>query len=254
MNGSEHEDRVRRSFERQAALFSGPDSPFAHRHGTLAWIEPLTHDMVVLDVACGAAHAAESVAPHVRRVVGIDLTRALLVVGTTRLHDNAVGGVVLEEGNAEALPHPDAAFDVVFCRGSLHHFADPHGAVAEMVRVCRPGGRLVLVELVAPPGVDRTRFDHLHRLLDPSHVGTFTETEVVDLLPGGIEAVTYADTFTVRLPIDAAITEQSERAEILRMIGEELDGGGEPTGFEPVAEEGRIVVGFTTCVVHGIRP
>ncbi|HEY3831253.1 MAG TPA: hypothetical protein VGO03_03095 [Acidimicrobiia bacterium] len=59
MNGTDHADVVRHSFERQMPLFSGPDSPFAARpSSTLAWIEPLTPEMIVLDVACGAAHAS----------------------------------------------------------------------------------------------------------------------------------------------------------------------------------------------------
>ena len=60
-----HDEVVRRSFDRQVGLFSGPDSPFARRpEGALAWLEPLTDDMLVLDVACGAGHAAETVAPE----------------------------------------------------------------------------------------------------------------------------------------------------------------------------------------------
>ena len=67
MTARDHDEVVRQSFERQVPLFSGPDSPFARRaSGSLSWIEPLTRDMVVLDVACGAAHATEPVAPRVR--------------------------------------------------------------------------------------------------------------------------------------------------------------------------------------------
>jgi 2-polyprenyl-3-methyl-5-hydroxy-6-metoxy-1,4-benzoquinol methylase len=57
------------------------DSPFAPwPSGSLAWIGPLRDDTAVLDVACGAAHATDPVAPHVRQVVAVDLTRELLVV------------------------------------------------------------------------------------------------------------------------------------------------------------------------------
>src|SRR3954451_2268017 len=99
MTSDPHRETVRRSFERQVPLFSGPASPFASRPDTpLSWIEPLSEGMLVLDVACGAAHAAESVAPHVRQVVGIDLTPALLTVGASRLRDQRVDNVLLQEG------------------------------------------------------------------------------------------------------------------------------------------------------------
>jgi SAM-dependent methyltransferase len=251
MDTPNHDEVVRRSFERQVSLFSGPDSPFARRsEGSLSWIAPLTDDMIVLDVACGAAHASEPIAPHVRQVVGIDLTPALLGVGAQRLHERGIDNVLLQEANAESLPFIDASFDVVFCRSSLHHFADPDRAVSEIVRVCRIGGRVVLADLVAPAATVRERFDHVHRLIDPSHVRAFVESELVDLLPGGIDGLTYADASTIRLPIDIALTDQSGQTEVLAILDAELRGDGEPTGFEPLKEDGKLVVSFTTCVVH----
>ena len=126
MTTSGHDAVVRSSFEKQAGLFAGEDSPFARRPASaLAWLEPLDPDMVVLDVACGAAHAAEQAAPHVRQVVGIDLTPTLLDVGAERLHAAGITNVLLQEGNAASLPFVDASFDLVMCRGALHHFADP---------------------------------------------------------------------------------------------------------------------------------
>jgi SAM-dependent methyltransferase len=118
--------------------------------------------------------------------------------------------VVLQEGNAEALPFVDESFDLVFCRSSLHHFAHPETAVAEMLRVCRSGGRVVLLDILSPDAAVRERFDHVHRLIDPSHLRSFLEPELGALLPGGLEALTYADTFSLRLPVDVALTDQSD--------------------------------------------
>ena len=233
-------------------LFSGPDSPFARRlPGPLTWIEPLDSEMVVLDVACGAGQAAEQVAPQVREVVGIDLTSALLVVAAHRLQANGVTNVLLQEGNAESLPFVDESFDVVFCRSSLHHFGDPHKAVAEMMRVCRSDGRIVLLDIVPPDGAVRERFDHIHRLLDPSHVRSFLASELAGVL-GGTDALAYADTFPLRLPVDVAITDQSDRDEVFRLLNEELDGG-PPSGLDPARQDENVTVLFTTCVLHARR-
>ena len=57
--------------------------------------------MLVLDVVCGAGHAAEVVAPDVREVVGVDLTVDLLELGAARLAAAGVRNVLLQEGNAE---------------------------------------------------------------------------------------------------------------------------------------------------------
>ncbi len=252
MDTRDHDAVVRRSFERQVELFSGPDSPFARRpEGTLAWLEPLSRDMLVLDVACGAAHAAEAAAPYVRQVVGLDLTPGLLEVGSRRLREAGVSNVLLQEGNAHSLPFAAESFDLVFCRSSLHHLADPERAVAQMVRTCRRGGRVVLADLIAPSAGTRDTFDRLHRLLDPSHLRAFLESELAALLPGSL-TLTYADTSAIRLPIDVAATDQSDLSAVLGALRAELDGG-EPTGFDPQEGNGRLVVSFLNCVVHGTR-
>lgn len=117
-----------------------------------------------------------------------------------------------------------------------------------MVRVTRRGGRVVIVDLVAPAGVDRDRFDHLHRLLDPSHVRTFLEDELAAEFP--TEAtVTYSDTARFRFPIDVAMSEQSDRDAVLAALRDELSGG-ERTGFDPAETDGSIEVSFVVSTVH----
>ena len=122
---SEHDEITRRSFTEQTALFTGETAVFAQRRdSTLAWMEPLEPHMIVLDVACGAGHVAEAAAPFVRQVVGVDLTPALLALGSERLRESGVTNVLLQEGNAAALPFVDGSFDLVACRTALHHFPE----------------------------------------------------------------------------------------------------------------------------------
>ena len=142
--------------------------------------------MIVLEVACGAAQVAEEIAPQVRQVVGIDLTDALLELGTARLREREVRNVLLQSANAHALPFVDASFDLVCCRASLHHLGDPMAGVQEMVRVCRPGGRVALSDLVAPSAEVRDAFDQLHQLIDPSHRRAFVRDELPVLFPDGL--------------------------------------------------------------------
>jgi len=249
MTAPSHEDVVRESFRRQVGLFTGPDSPFARREGALGWLGDVDPDTVVLEVACGAAHVAESIAHAVRQVVGIDLTRELLDLGAARLREAGVRNVVLQEGNGEALPFVDDQFDVVCCRTSLHHFADPTAAVQEMVRVAKPGGRVVVLDLVPPSSDVRERYDELHRALDPSHRAVLLEQELAEMFPPGV-SLTYGDTVSLRLPLSVSVTEQSDEAEVVEALRAELDGG-PPTGFEPSDDDGDLVVTFLMCTVHG---
>jgi SAM-dependent methyltransferase len=95
----------------------------------------------VLDVGCGTGVVAVTAACAGARVSGLDLTPALL----ERARENAAIAAVdigFIEGDAEALPYPDAAFDVVLSQFG-HMFAPrPDVAVAEMLRVLKPGGRI----------------------------------------------------------------------------------------------------------------
>ena len=95
--------------------------------------------MDVLDVACGAGNATIPAARAGARVTGLDLSPALLATARERAAD-AMVEVTWVEGDVEAMPFEDAAFDRVLSTVG-HMFAPDHRrTAAEMLRVCRPGG------------------------------------------------------------------------------------------------------------------
>ena len=132
----------------------------------------------VLDIATGAGHTAMALAPHVSRVTAYDITPQMLEETARNAAARGLANVVTRLGAAEKLPFPDASFDVVTVRQAPHHFADIRAAVAEMARVVRPGGRVVIVDSRAPedPDLDRA-FNHIEKLRDPSHVRDYTASE-----------------------------------------------------------------------------
>ncbi len=250
MTDAAHNEVVRQSFTRQTALFSGPDSPFASRERTaLSWLEPLTADMIVLDVACGAAHVTGDVAPHVRQAVGVDLTPALLAIGAERLRESGVANVLLQEGDVNALPFVDDSFDIVACRSSMHHFAAPEPPLREMARVCRPGGRVAILDLVVPGEEVRDAYDDLHRALDPSHVAVLSERELAALMEEAVGPIVYGNTSEGAFPLDLIFSDVSDRDTVTERLQREL-GGGPPTGFDPVEQDGQVLVTFTTTVLQ----
>lgn len=99
---------------------------------------PLARGRDVLEVGCGTGLILSRVAGEARRAVGVDLSPAMLEVARSR-------GLDVVEGDACALPFPNEAFDVVYAFKVLAHVVDPERAVAEMFRVARPRGH-VLVE------------------------------------------------------------------------------------------------------------
>lgn len=99
---------------------------------------------VVLDVGCGTGAVLQAIlAAHPRvRGIGVDLSAGMLGVARERLGDTAE----LHVGDAEHLPLPDAAVDLVVCVDSVHHYPHPEAALREMARVTRPEGGLVIGE------------------------------------------------------------------------------------------------------------
>ena len=105
----------------------------------------------VLDVACGTGIVARLAAPLVGsngQVTAVDINPAMLKVA---LANPAPSGAMIhwQEGNAGALPFPDAAFDVVLCQHGLQFFPDRASAVREMRRVLAPSGRALVIVLQA---------------------------------------------------------------------------------------------------------
>jgi ubiquinone/menaquinone biosynthesis C-methylase UbiE len=252
MSESDHDDVVRRSFARQVGVFSGEASVFALRTpAALRWLGPLEPDFALLDVACGAGHVAEGAARFVRQVVGVDLTRALLELGAARIRTAGIRNVLLQEGSGEALPFVDESFDVVCCRTALHHMQRPRAVVAEMLRCCRRGGRIALMDLIPPIPERRDAFDALHRVVDPSHTRALTPDELGALLPSHVNRSAIA-TAVARMPLDVMMTEQSDRAAVVAALEAELAGAA-PCGFQPALENGALTIALHTAVVSGTR-
>jgi ubiquinone/menaquinone biosynthesis C-methylase UbiE len=125
----------------------------------------------VLDLGCGAGHTALAFAPRVAEVVAVDLAEAMLSEGRRLASERGVGNVDFRLGDVEQLALPDSSFEVVTSRFSAHHYPAPAKALAEVVRVLRPGGTFLLVDSVAPeaPGCD-SFLNTMEVLRDPSHV------------------------------------------------------------------------------------
>ena len=246
---------IRRSFERQASLFDGPGAVFGESFLSVQeWLEPLSPDWIALDVACGAAHVAQEVAPRVRQVVGIDLIPALLGLAAARLAAAGIRNVLLQEGDAAALPFTDGAFDLVVCRAALHHFPDPAVQVAEMARVCRPGGRVVVSDMLAPSAADRAAFDALHRVIDPSHCRCLLDAEMSGLITTHVGAITGRTEpgITYTLPIAAFLTDAGQPDAAMAALRAEL-AGGRRTGFRPASTGTGITVTFDRAIMASSR-
>ncbi len=136
----------------------------------------------VLDVACGPGLVVCAFARVVRHATGIDLTPAMLDRARATQRERGLTNVTWRLGDVLPLPYPDAAFSIVSCRFAFHHFLDPRAVVAEMRRVCAPGGRVLVVDTEASPDPAKAAaFNDMEKLRDPSHVRAMPLTELTIL-------------------------------------------------------------------------
>jgi len=128
----------------------------------------------VLDVACGTGLVSQHLRGKVGQVVGIDLTEAMF--NQARAHVDA-----LVQGSAECLPFRNNSFDLAIERQGIQ-FMNAPAAVAEMVRVTKPGGRLCLVQLCAYGAEDQEEYFEILRLRNPARKNFFRRSDLVGLL------------------------------------------------------------------------
>jgi ubiquinone/menaquinone biosynthesis C-methylase UbiE len=172
-------------FTRQAVPFSEMHArDDAEIHQLLIDTAGITSTDEVLDVACGPGLVACEVAKVARHVTGIDLTPAMITQARTRQQSLGLTNLSWTVGDAQPLPFPNGAFSRVITRYSFHHFTDPAGVFAEMLRVCRPGGRVTVADVFTTSAEQAEAYDRLERFRDPSHTHALQLTELESLFAG----------------------------------------------------------------------
>jgi ArsR family transcriptional regulator len=115
----------------------------------------LAPDVAVGDLGCGSGRLAATIAPYARSVVAVDSSPEMLDVARARL--SGFGNVQIVQGRIEQLPLDSASLDGALVVHLLHHVQDPAVALAEVARVLRPGGRLVVADVLPHPYDDYRR-------------------------------------------------------------------------------------------------
>jgi ubiquinone/menaquinone biosynthesis C-methylase UbiE len=134
-------------------------------------------DERALDSGTGTGALAFALAPHVREVVGVDIVPELLEQARKRAGD--VPNVTFAEGDANELPFGYGEFDLAGTLRTFHHLARPELAMAELTRVTRSSGRLLVIDQIAP--VDPAAAAELNRFeqaRDPTHTRTLADVDL----------------------------------------------------------------------------
>ncbi len=176
-----HDRQIVDQFTRQADTYVAKQTADETAYRLAREVTGVTSIDHVLDVACGPGLLAFALASVARRVTGIDLTPAMLDKARQLQVERGLGNLDWAGGSADSLPFGDGAFSLTVSRYTFHHLIDPRRALAEMTRVCRPGGRVALID-VALPSEKVDAFNRMEKLRDPSHVRAMTADELTALM------------------------------------------------------------------------
>ena len=251
-----HERTTVDQFTRQAAGFSSAAAMNdADAMRLLLDAARLGADDAVLDVACGPGIVAAALAPEAGSVVGIDLTPEMLELARERSAREGLDNTRFDLGDVTALPYADGEFSRVVCRYALHHVADPQAVVAEMVRVCAPGGRAVVADMVVGEDPDAAaRFNAAERTRDPSHARSMPEAELLELLRGAGLRAEPIGAYRLPMELEALLARSAAPdPDAVRAVYDAAIDHGETLGIGERRQDGMVRFEFPISVVTGDR-
>ena len=149
--GNERTERVR-------DFYSAAPFPGYPPHDNLSWLRAraersrfarlldaaIPADARMVEIGCGTGQMSLYLARADRIIIGADLTRASLLLGSQAAQRFAVDKVLFVETDLAAAALRPASFDVVYCSGVLHHTPDPRRSFEQVARLVRPGGMIIL--------------------------------------------------------------------------------------------------------------
>jgi ubiquinone/menaquinone biosynthesis C-methylase UbiE len=130
----------------------------------------------VLDIACGTGEFECMVLSEnpVQQMVGVDISEEMLAIAQQKLHNSNVS---FQSGSASALPFSAQSFDVIVSASAFHYFDDPNAALAEVKRVLKPDGKVVILDWCKDFWLCRI-LDIALKWTDPAHQQCYTQREL----------------------------------------------------------------------------
>jgi len=208
----------------------------------------------VLDVATGTGYLAMALAPYVKRVIGIDITPRMLEMAVQAAGERGLGNIENLVGDVEHLPFYDSQFDVVSARFSFHHFPGPLVSLLEMARVLRPGGRLVIEDMVSSEDAAKSEYQNtMENLRDPSHIRHYRASELEQMIQeAGVDVVDRAggvSDFDLDHWLEMADPPAGNVERIREMMRDSMEG--DRSGLNVRVEDGQVVFTYATAIVVG---
>lgn len=210
---------------------------------------------LVLDVATGTGNTALALAPLVRHVVGVDLTREMLDHARRLTAERSIANAEWVLGDACRLPFADESFDLYTVRAAPHHFHDFDAFLSEAVRVLKPGCAAAFVDC-SPPAAAREAMHEVEVRRDPSHVRSLTVPEWTERLEWAGFEVEVAQCRELDWDFDDWMgnmaVEPALAAELAKVI--EATEGEARRQLHPERRDGKLWHAYWHCLIRARKP
>lgn len=250
MESSSHQNEVVRQFTLQATPFAQHQAhSVPESFAVIRAMAGLDGTQRVLDAGCGPGLVSAALASHCREIVGVDVTPAMIEEARDCARTRGLENVRFVTAHIGRLPFDDGEFDATVTRYVFHHLEDPFEAFREMVRVTRPGGRIVVCD-ASPVASRREAYDAFEKKRDPSHSRALTLEELVSL--GERLHLNEVQVKRFGLPAEAESLIASsfpdgERAELLELLRADVERNA--CGLAARVEDGKCFITFPIAVL-----
>ncbi len=246
MSSTTHQAEVVRQFSLQAEPFANcaahADEKSLAIFQELGTLRSTDH---VLDSGCGPGIVSCYLARHVAHVTGIDLTEAMIAAANGRARHEGITNVSFLTGDMTRLPFADGQFNAAISRYTFHHLEQPAQALAEMHRVTRDAGRIIVVD-VCPATNQRSAYDAFEKQRDASHTTALVVEEWLDLGEGlGLCSAT-VERFELHMSAEALLgssfPDEDVRSTLLNQLNDDVDRN--TVGFSSSVSSGELNIRF----------
>ena len=244
-----HLDKVREQFTRQADVYARMRhaTDTAAFHALIRLTQPQPYHFV-LDVACGPGFLTMTFAEYCAQAVGVDATDKFLALARAEAGQRGLQNLTFQRGDAEHLPFADGTFDIVVCRAAFHHMPHPERTLAEMKRVAKDDGRLLILDMLASEDPQKAAYhNRIERLCDPSHARALPESEFERLFARTGLQVIIRSKAPLRISVDEWLKHGGPSDlithEILRLLEDSL--AGDRTGLRIEREDSALYFNHT---------
>ena len=208
----------------------------------------------VLDIACGSGIVACAFAEHAGQVTGIDITAGMIEEAKKLQQKKGLNNMQWHIGEVEALPFESNSFSIVVSRFGFHHFLEQAKVLAEMARVCKKDGCVLVVD-VALPADKVNAYNRMEKLRDPSHTAALTHKQFISLFEeAGLKDIRHE---SYRMPIEleqqlnASFPQEGKKAELKQMILEDV--GVNALGIDAREINGQVFIHYPVSIFAAVK-